>query len=1261
MTFKLHILKEKLENVFHITFKDINDKNIPPNILVKIKQILSSNYKYQISEKSFHKSYFKFVEIGPKKIFKTSWNTNVIDIFNKSNIFCIENIEFSVKYPIKNVPDYDKMIYEIYTDTIETIPKIEKSYYVVDIEIFNQKNNLGFDNEDVKYYQQIFADLKRHPTNVELYDLSQSNSEHARHWFFKANFIKDVDTVIFMPLMDMIKSTKKNNNNGIVSFYDNASVIYGDNIAKLINNNNYRYQDSLVHFSYKAETHNFPTSICPFPGAATGIGGRIRDTVCVGRGGEILAGTAGYSVGDIDLLLAKNEDYSFVTNTPTNILIEASNGASDYGNKIGEPIIQGFTRSYRNDFYLLKNKKIVKRFEYLKPIMFSGGIGKILDSNIYKTPSKYNNLIGRVGGAAYRIGIGGGSASSRTQDKKYLQQDFDSVQRGDPEMANKVVKFIRTCCTLPVNPILSIHDQGSGGMANVTRELAEPNGANIILDNLHLGDKTLSTLEKWVAEYQEQVSFTFDKKNLVILESIAKRENVPFIVIGNINDTKNIKVITNGEDITPVDLPVLEDNKKKHFYIETDKKRYINYKETSGNLDYLDLAIDKGYYFYYYLQKVLSHLSVCSKSFLTNKVDRSVSGLIVQQQCIGPFQLPLANNAVVSLDFNSKTGLVSSIGEQPIKGIPNLINSPEYNIRKMVQMTVSEMLLNMIWSPIEDITKINSVANWMWASKFSKDGNLLREAVSELVDCVNYLGFSINGGKDSLSMSVDNITETIKSPNTLVLSGYSNCIDFNKIVTPNLKECDSYLLYINLNDTFNLGGTIFEDIYHKNAKLINKTDFLKCEVKNLAKLKNIFILIQKYIKQNMILSGHDISDGGLITTLIEMSISSNIGLDISFIDLATNHINFFFNEDPGIVIEINKKNIHYIIDNLLFNDINCLIIGKTSSNNNIHIEYNNLILLDETIDKLRYVWEKPSYDLELLQANPLCIKEEIKNCYQREIPTFSVSNEILNRLKNPFEITIRPKLAIFNEEGSNGENEMAYCFLEVGFDVYNVNINDLITNKHNLKEFRGIAFVGGFSFSDVLGAGYGWYFSIINNKKIKTQFDAFYNREDTFSFGICNGCQLMSLLEWIPKGITLETNVSDRFESRYSLVGIEENNSIMLKNMSDIEFGIWTAHKQGRIETNEFIEDHLFPIRYLDNKNQVTEKYPFNPNGSKGGKCAVVSENGRHLAIMPHPERCVLKTQMPWIPENINKNLTKYTPWILMFRNAYEWCLNNAK
>tara|TARA_B110000114_G_scaffold93959_1_gene99039 strand:- start:31 stop:1761 length:1731 start_codon:yes stop_codon:yes gene_type:complete len=576
----------------------------------------------------------------------------------------------------------------------------------------------------------------------------------------------------------------------------------------------------------------------------------------------------------------------------------------------------------------------------------------------------------------------------------------------------------------------------------------------------------------------------------------------------------------------------------------------------------------------------------------------------------------------------------------------------------MVRMTVSEMLLNMVWTPIENITKINSVANWMWASKYSKDGNLLREAVLELVDCVNYLGFSINGGKDSLSMSVDNITETIKSPNTLVLSGYSNCINFNQIITPNLKSNDSYLLYINLNNSFNLGGTVFEDIYHKNAKLTEIDKFKICDLKNLANLKNIFILLQKYIKKDMIVSGHDISDGGLITTLIEMSISSNIGLVVDYNDKKLSNLNFFFNEEPGVVIEVREKDVDYILDNLLFNKIWCKKIGKTNMSRDFIINYNNKNILNEEIDKLRYIWQKPSYDLELLQANPKVIQEEIKNCYSLSEPKFKIPNLVLNNLAIPFLKFDKPKVAIFNEEGSNGENEMAYCFLEVGFEVYNVNINDLISYKYNLKDFRGIAFVGGFSFSDVLGSAYGWYFSIINNKQVKAQFDEFYERKDTFSFGICNGCQLMSLLEWIPQGITLETNYSNRFESRYSIVRIERSNSIMLKDLENVEFGIWTAHKQGRIVTDYSYNDSTFPIKYLDNEGNITEKYPFNPNGSENGRCSIVSENGRHLAMMPHPERCVLKNQMSWIPEDISEKLNKYTPWILMFRNAYLWCVN---
>jgi phosphoribosylformylglycinamidine synthase len=545
----------------------------------------------------------------------------------------------------------------------------------------------------------------------------------------------------------------------------------------------------------------------------------------------------------------------------------------------------------------------------------------------------------------------------------------------------------------------------------------------------------------------------------------------------------------------------------------------------------------------------------------------------------------------------------------------------------------------------------------MWASKHNKDANLLNIAVNKLVESVNYLGFSINGGKDSLSMSVDNITETIKSPNTLVLGGYTNCIDLNNIITPNLKKTNSFLVYINIGNEYNLGGTIFSDIYNKNINLINKDTNNLCDIKDLGALKNIFKLIQKYIKMNKILSGHDVSDGGLITTLCEMSISSNIGIVIDYFIRRYDYIDFFFNENPAIVIEVSRNNIDFIVNDLLSNNMIPIILGNTIDDNVIDINFNEQKILSEKIEDIRFLWEKTSYNLEKKQANIKCINQEIKNCYNRKIPKFNVSNELLKELYYPFVIKKgnKPKVAIFNEEGSNGENEMAYCFLEVGFDVYNININDLIENKYNLSDFKGIAFVGGFSFSDVLGAGYGWYFSIKNNKKISTQFDNFFNREDTFSLGVCNGCQLMSLLGWIPEGITLENNLSNRFESRYSIVKIKENNSIMLKNLQDTEFGIWSAHGQGRIVSKYSYDDSIFPINYLDDNNQITEKYPYNPNGSEKGRCAIVSYNGRHLAMMPHPERCVLKNQMSWIPDNIK--LVKYTPWILMFRNAYEWCI----
>jgi phosphoribosylformylglycinamidine synthase len=1232
MISKFYLTKENpdIELCYYLVSPSLNDQESDI-----IKNILSENGKYNLYS---HTKIIGGQEIGPRTNFKTAWCQTMLDILAKCGINSINVIEKSVKYrKYQDAPPYDKMLFqqyqfltfeEAYTNMSQENNQLLDNIEEVDLIDYNNKYHLGFDALDIQNYQKLFEKLERKPTNVELYDLAQCNSEHARHWFFKGKLNSEE-----FSLFERIKSCydRRIHSKSVISFFDNASVIEGGYTYYLDLKSTLNYDEKLrkMDFSYKAETHNFPTGISPFPGASTGSGGRIRDILCVGKGGDMIAGTAGYCVGDI--FTDGKEDYEMVYNTPRNILIEASNGASDYGNKIGEPLIQGFTRSYRQD-YIEAGKS--SRIEWLKPIMFSGGIGKIYHDKVIKNKPEIKNLIVRLGGPAYRIGMGGGSASSRTQNSIYSEEDFQAVQRGDPLMANRLAKFLRQVNQRKENLIVSIHDQGSGGMANVTREICEDMGADVYLDKVWLGDETLTSLEKWVAEYQEQISILVEPGNISELEDIARRENVSFRIVGEINSSDKLTVYKNKESFQKVvDLPMEIESCQKKYQISY-LEREIELVNTQNNLVNLNNNNLLGQ-----IGEIFSLVDVGSKQFLTNKVDRSVTGLVVQQQCVGPFHLPLSNLAAVKMSHNVSSVLVSAIGERPILGVGG-------SIRDMVRLTVGEMLTNIIWCEIGSIRNINSVANWMWPSINSEDGWWLHEAVLELTSCSHMLGFSINGGKDSLSMKVKHNEQEIKAPSTLTLSGYTSIVSHHNIITPDLKGPSNIILLVRL-DTFRgaLDGSAYARKFGGNGVPVRWD--------NIEKFPGLFLIVQDYIKDRAILSGHDISDGGLLTTLAEMAFSSLYGLDID-IRSKFKLEEFLFSEELGLVMEVSTKKYREIMDSFAEQNIPVLKLGYTRVEPEILIKYNGEIVLDESNEELRFLWQKTSYMLEKEQANPKCIEAEVENCLQLKALNYQIPKNIHENLHyntliyHKFQVN-KPRIAIFRGDGSNGEMEMTYAFHDVGFDCYDVTMNDILEGKINLRRFRGIAFVGGFTYGDVLGSAQGWYQVLQNNEVLKRELDCFYQRDDTFSLGVCNGCQLMAKLGWVPN-LRLVDNISRRFESRWSKVKIIENDSIFFKGLDGMVFGIYSAHGEGRMVFEEEIADKLCPLRYVDSNNEITEKYPFNPNGSIEGRTSVVSENGRHLAMMPHPERTIFGWQLPI------KYEYKYTPWFFMFRNLLEWC-----
>ncbi len=1284
-------------------------------------------------------------EIGPRLNFTTAWSTNAVSICHACGLTKITHIERSRRYKIilspqpnpplppfskggmrgfekeghgeitLNLQPFLEPIHDRMTEcpypkqlaTFETGIKPEPVYVVPLIEEgkealrkVNIDMGLGLDDWDIEYYYNLFVnDIGRNPTNVECFDLGQSNSEHSRHWFFKGRLIID-GKEMSQTLMDIIKQPlRKDLRNSIIAFKDNSSAIHGYKVLTIIPEypgKPSRFQDTKLnyHIIFTAETHNFPTGVAPFPGAETGTGGRIRDIHATGRGSIVIAGTAAYCVGNLQIpgypLPWEDSSFEYPANlaTPLQIEIEASNGASDYGNKFGEPVIQGFTRSFG---LRLPNGE---RREWIKPIMFTGGVGQIDDNHIEKRDSQKGMLVVKIGGPAYRIGIGGGAASSMIQGENIAELDFSAVQRGDAEMEQKVNRAIRACAEMvDRNPIVSIHDQGAGGNSNVIKEIIYPAGATISVRNILVGDNTLSVLEIWGAEYQENNALLIMPEKAEVFLDLCKREKVPCSIIGVITGDGTIVLYDAEDDSTPVNLElskVLGEMPQKTFRMER-LEPTLEPLRLPENITVEDA-----------LEKVLRIVSVGSKRFLTNKVDRSVTGLIAQQQCIGPLQLTLSNVAVISQSHFGLTGAAISVGEQPIKGL--------INPQAMARMSVGEALTNIVWVKVSALEDIKCSGNWMWAAKLQGEGARLYDAAVALRDIMIELGIAIDGGKDSLSMAamvVDSSkkTEVVKSPGTLVISSYVTCPDITKVITPDIKRPgESRLLYIDLgNGKYRIGGTALAQAF---GQIGNESP----DLDDPHLLKRTFNAVQRLISEDIILSGHDRSDGGLITTLLEMAFSGNCGLEININPLLpppikggdrggknselrtqNSELPLLFSEELGLVIEYLPEKEKIITDILRDSSITFQLIGKTLSEKEITIKINNGVILNRDMRVLRDIWEETSYHLERLQANSDCVDEERKVNFDRKGPqyilTFTPENPPSNPSNPPtpplekgckggFEKKgmelpdIAPNVAIIREEGSNGDREMTSAFYHAGFEVWDITMTDLIEGRANLDNFRGIAFVGGFSYADVLDSAKGWAGVIRFNKGLYEQFQNFYERHDTFSLGVCNGCQLMALLGWIPwKGIPDRLkprfihNKSGRFESRFPTVHILPSPSIMLKGMEGSSLGVWVAHGEGRLYfpekeiMEEILKREIAPIRFVDEEGEFTETYPFNPNGSPFGITALCSPDGRHLAMMPHPERTFLKWQWPYMPEEWRKNLG-VSPWLKMFQNAIKWCFS---
>ena len=1259
---------EKLEYCFNVeTSAPLGAKE-----LMVLKQLLADGFVSEsISAKSTLPDGRYVVELGPRMNFATAYSTNLVAICHTCGLDQVVRIERSRRYYVPPEVDRDRFVrenhdrmteclYEQPLQSFETgiepepvfeVPLVEKGVNAL-LEI----PGLAMDEWDRNlYYDYFVKEERRNPTIVEIRDLDNANSEHSRHGYFKG---KQIINGVVMPetLLNIVKSTlKANPSNSLIAFKDNSSGIRGYDCWTIVPEEPgkpapFKKEKLHYHIIFTAETHNFPTGVAPFPGAETGTGGRIRDVQATGRGGLVVAGTAAYCVANLlipgyDLPWEdKKSVYPSSLATPLTIEIRASDGASDYGNKFGEPVILGFTRSFD------QRLQDGERWAWIKPIMFTGGIGQIDARHVEKDDAERGMLIVQVGGPAYGIGVSGGSASSKLQGENVEELDFNAVQRGDAEMEQKMNRVIRACIEMgDENPIVSIHDQGAGGPANVLKELVEKAGGKIELRRIVLGDPTLSVLKIWIAEYQERCGFLIPPERIEAFRSICEREKVNCEILGEVTGDGRFIVHDERDDSTPVNLNlarVLGQMPQKTFKDER-KEPLLKPLELPDSL-----TVEEA------LSRVLRHLAVGSKRFLANKVDRSVTGLIARQQCCGPLQLTVGDVAVIAQSHYELTGAATSIGEQPIKMLVN----PKAGAR----MAVGEALTNIVWAQISRLEDIKCSANWMWAPKLPGEGAALYDAACAMRDLMIQLGIAVDGGKDSLSMATRVGEEIVKSPRELVISAYATMPDITKVVTPDIKQPgQSQLLWIDISkDQARLGGSALAQAY---GQIGNDSP----DVDDPDRLKRAFRAIQRLISENLILAGHDISDGGLITTLLEMAFSGNCGLRIRM-DGPWGPLERLFAEELGAVLECDRRDVRRVSEILDSFDLRSTLIGETAEDKKILVTYRSQRVLEADMRVLREWWEETSYQIERLQMNPECADEEKKNIFDRKGLTYLIPFEPRPTPAQLLEAKDRPEVAILREEGSNGDREMTSAFYQAGFKPWDITMTDLIHGRITLERFRGLVTVGGFSYADVPESAKGWAAAIRFNERLRKMFDDFYNRPDTFTLGVCNGCQLFALLGWVPwSGISdheqprFVQNRSGRFESRWVTVKILESPAIMLKGMTDAILGIWVAHGEGRLHfpdpvlMDEVIQKKLVPIVFVDDEGRadgkISQSYPFNPNGSPFGIAGLCSPDGRHLAVMPHPERAFLKWQWPWMPEDLNERL-KASPWIRMFQNAREWC-----
>lgn len=1177
--------------------------------------------------------------IGPRREMITPWSTNAVEITQNMGLSGIKRIEEFTVCRAKE-PSFDKMlqrVYHILDDNTFTVTKTpDPIVYIDNIEEYNEKEGLALSVEEIEYLKQLGKRLGRPLTDSEVFGFSQVNSEHCRHKIFNGTFIIDGEEMP-MSLFKLIKKTSQENPNKLVSAYkDNVAFVDGPKIEQFAPQNPDRPDyfkvstiDSVI--SLKAETHNFPTTVEPFNGAATGSGGEIRDRLGGGRASLPLAGTAVYMTSyprteaQRAWEMCTMPPRPWLYQTPEEILIKASNGASDFGNKFGQPLICGSLLTFEHE-------EAKEQFAYDKVIMLAGGVGFANKRDAIKGTPKPNEKVVLMGGDNYRIGMGGGAVSSVNTGQYDNSIELNAVQRANPEMQKRVSNVIRALAEAPENPIISIHDHGAGGHLNALSELVEETGGKINIDALPVGDPTLSSKEIIGNESQERMGMVVEDKDIKFIKDIADRERAPFYVVGETTGDDRF-VFEQKDGVRPIDLGMKDMFGSSPKTVMTD----VTTPRKLKSIKYDHAKVSE------YLENLLQLESVACKDWLTNKVDRSITGKIARQQCQGEIQLPLSDCGVVALDFTGTVGIATSIGHAPQAA---LIDPAAGSV-----LSIAEALTNIVGANLnEGLKSVSLSANWMWPCRNKGEDAALYSAVKSCSDFACNLGINIPTGKDSLSMTQKYGKKKVLAPGTVIISAAGEVADVKKTVSPVAVNKKSTFYYVDFtNSEMKLGGSAFAQSINflgNDTPTVSSPDYFA----------NAFNAVQDLVDNQLLLAAHDVSAGGVITTLLEMTFANTKGgmaIDLSELQ-AKDVITAMFAENPALVIQVADKNTSKVERTLAECGVRFTAIGTNQEERMIMLNYNDEEYLFG-IDYLRDLWYKSSYLLDTKQSGEKCAKERFLNYKKQPIryrlpKGFSgkaADMGIIGFKHNPSGI----KAAIIREKGVNGDREMAYSLYYAGFDVKDVHMTDLITGRETLDDVNMIVFCGGFSNSDVLGSAKGWAGGILWNDKAKETIKRFYSRPDTLSLGVCNGCQVMIELNLINPEYNsrphMDHNNSHKFESEFLGVIIPENNSVMFKSLAGSKLGIWVAHGEGKFNLPEGVDKYNVVARYSYNS------YPANPNGSPRGIAGICSADGRHLAMMPHIERAIFPWQCAFYPSAHQND--EVTPWIEAFVNARNW------